>query len=200
MWILIQKFFYLQYLFGIILVSSNVYVLHSIDNSNGSGENYSHVTVSLECTTDSSCPTWNYCSSGHCQCGENHHDNILCKDESNISESGVLDCNCVTYDEATGSTFVGECFYYCMNNFNIHIDRVYHILPRKPMELVNHSVCNWFNRKGLLCGECEDGFSPFVLSYNFSCVNCTDGYKNWWKFSVIAFAPVTCFYLFVVIF
>ena len=108
-------------------MSSNVYVLHGIDDSNinhGSGENYSHVTVSLECTADSSCPMWNYCSSGHCQCGENHHDIILCKDESNISESGILDCNCVTYDEATGSTFVGECFYYCMNNFNIHIDRV----------------------------------------------------------------------------
>ena len=181
-------------------MSSNVYVLQGIDDSNinhGSGENYSHVTVSLECTADSSCPTWNYCSSGHCQCGENHHDIILCKDESNISESGVLDCYCVTYDEATGSTFVGECFYYCVNNYHRHIDRVYHILPRKPMELVNHSVCSWFNRKGLLCGECEDGFSPFVLSYNFSCVNCTD---DWWKFSLIVFAPVTFFYLFVVIF
>ena len=195
-----QKFFHLQYLFGIIvLVSSNVYVLHGIDDSNinrGFGKNYSHGTFSLECTADSSCPTWNYCSSGRCQCGENHHDIILCKDESNIS--GVLDCNCVTYDEATGSTFVGECFYNCVNYINI--DRIYHILPRKPTELVNHSVCSWFNRKGLLCGECEDGFSPFVLSYNFSCVNCTDGYKNWWKFSLIVFAPVTFFYLFVVIF
>ena len=136
MWILIQKFFYLQYLFGIILVSSNVYVLHGIDDSNinrGSGENYSLSTVSLECTADSSCPTWNYCSSGRCHRSSLPH----------FSE--------------------------------------------------NHSVCNWFNRKGLLCGECEDGFSPFVLSYNFSFVNCTDGYKNWWKFSVIAFAPVTCF-------
>ena len=196
-----QKFFYLQYLFGIVLVCSNMYILHSIEDSNvnrGFGENYSHSANSLKCTTDSSCPTWNYCSSGRCQCGENHHDIIHCKDDIESSISGVLDCNCVTYDEATGSTFVGECFYNCVNNINI--DRVYHILPRKPIELVNHSVCSWFNRKGLLCGECEDGFSPFVLSYNFSCVNCTDGYKNWWKFSLIVFAPVTFFYLFVVIF
>ena len=108
----------------------------------------------------------------------------------------------MTYDEATGSTFVGECFYNCVNNINIHVhvDRIYHNLPRQLTELVNHSVCSWFNMKGLLCGECDDGFNPFILSYNFSCVNCTDGYKNWWTSSVIAFAPVTFFYLFVVIF
>ena len=195
MWM--QKFFHLQYLFGIIvLVSSNVYGIDDSNINRGFGKNYSHGTFSLECTADSSCPTWNYCSSGRCQCRENHDDIILCKDESSIS--GVLDCNCVTYDEVTGSTFVGECFYNCVHHINM--DRIYHILPRKPTELVNHSVCSWFNRKGLLCGECEDGFSPFVLSYNFSCVNCTDGYKNWWKFSLIVFAPVTFFYLFVVIF
>ena len=82
MWSLMQKFFHLQYIFGIILVSSN-----GIEDSNINrdfGENYSHSAISLECTTDSSCPTWNYCSSGRCQCGENHHDIILCKDESNI--------------------------------------------------------------------------------------------------------------------
>ena len=103
----------------------------------------------------------------------------------------------VTYDKDTGSTFVGACFYNCVNNVNT--DRVYHILPGKPIELVNNSACSWFNRKGLLCGECEDGFSPFVLSYNLSCVNCTDGYKNWWKLAVIGFAPLTFFYLLIVI-
>ena len=167
-----------------------IVILHGIEDSNinrGFGKNYSHSTISLECITDSSCPTW------RCQCRENHHDIILCKDESNIS--GVLDCNCVTYDEVTGSTFVGGCFYNCVKNN--YIDRIYHILLRKSTELVNQSVCSWFNRKELLCGECEDGFSPFVLSYNFSYVNCTDGYKNWWKFSfkLIVFAPVIFFYL-----
>jgi hypothetical protein len=198
--ILKQKFFYLPYLFVMVLVRSSLHVIHGNEDmyvNEDISDFGPHNDTSSECTVGSSCPTWSYCSSGSCRCGENHHDIIHCKDESNIM-SGVLDCNCVTYDEATGSTFVGACFYNCVNN--IKMDRVYHILPRKPTELMNDSVCNWFNRKGLLCGDCEDGFSPFVLSYNISCVNCTDGYKNWWKFSVIAFAPVTFFYLFVVIF
>ena len=39
-----------------------------------------------------------------------------------------------------------------------------------------------------------------VLSYNLSCVKCPDGQKNWWKFILVGFVPLTFFYLFVVIF
>ena len=78
----------------------------------------------------------------------------------------VLDCNCVTYDEATGFTFAGVCFYNCMNNA-VNADRVYHILPKKAFDLnCSQSACSWFNRKGLLCGEYDKGFSPFVISYD----------------------------------
>ena len=72
---------------------------------------------------------------------------IQCNNKSIIS--AVMDYNCVTYDEDTGSTFVGPCFYNCINS--IDTDQVYHnILPENPNELVNDSVCNWLNRKGLL--------------------------------------------------
>ena len=78
----------------------------------------------------------------------------------------VLDCNCVTYDEATGFTFAGVCFYNCMNNA-VNADWVYHILPKKAFDLnCSQSACSWFNRKGLLCGEYDKGFSPFVISYD----------------------------------
>ena len=66
--------------------------------------------------------------------------------------------------------------------------------------MINESVCTDFNRAGLLCGDCEEGYSPFVLSYNLSCVRCPDGHKNWWKFILAGFVPLTCFYFFVVIF
>ena len=106
----------------------------------------------------------------------------------------------MTYDEATGFTFAGACFYNCMNNV-INADPVYHILPKKPVDLNDsQSACSWFYRKGLLCGECEEGFCPFVLSYNLSCTKCPDGQKNWWRFIVIAFIPLTFLYLIMVIF
>ena len=192
---MIEKFFQLHSLFRIMLICSKLYVLHG--GKCGLDDNASHSIV-VKCTDDTSCPTWNYCSSGSCQCGEKHHGIIQCSNgESRIS--AVLDCNCVTYDEDTGFTFVGACFYNCAHVV-ITADTVYHILPEKPKELVNSSVCSWFNRKGLLCGECEDGFSPYVLSYNLSCVECPDSHKNWWKFVVIGFVPLTFFYLLIVIF
>ena len=73
-------------------------------------------------------------------------------------------------------------------------------LPQKSEALLNKSVCTSFHRTGLLCGDCEEGYSPFVLSYNFSCVKCPDGHKNWWKFILVGFVPLTFFYFFVVIF
>ena len=62
------------------------------------------------------------------------------------------------------------------------------------------SVCEDFNRAGVLCGDCKEGYSPLVFSYNLSCVKCPDGHKNWWKFILAGFVPLTFFYLFMVIF
>ena len=51
-----------------------------------------------------------------------------------------------------------------------------------------------------MCGYCKDGLSPYVLSYNFSCVECQNSPKNWWKFIFLGFGPLTCFYVFVLVF
>ena len=44
------------------------------------------------------------------------------------------------------------------------------------------------------------GHSPLVFFYNLTCVKCPDGHKNWWKFILVAFVPLTFFYFFVVVF
>ena len=65
---------------------------------------------------------------------------------------------------------------------NIKIEKkfnyIYKKLPRKPEELLNESACTHFHRTGLLCGDCEKGHSPFVFSYNLSCVRCP---SIWWQ-------------------
>ena len=61
-------------------------------------------------------------------------------------------------------------------------------------------MCGRFNRTGVLCGECQHGLSPLVLSYDLRCVDCPEGHKNWWKFVVLGFIPLTFFYLFITFF
>ena len=152
------------------------------------------------CTKDSTCPTWFICDfHDNCQCGREHDGIISCRNKT--MTSAVLDCHCVTYDKDTRYTFVGACFYNCENHHSKEMnDLVYRDLPKEPEMLINNSVCTYFHRTGLLCGDCEDGHSPLVLSYNLSCVKCPDGHKNWWKFILVAFAPLTCFYFFIVLF
>jgi hypothetical protein len=79
-------------------------------------------------------------------------------------------------------------------------ETAYTWLPENPETFINGSVCTRFNRGGLLCGDCEEEHSPLVLSYNLSCVRCPDGHKNWWKFFMVAFLPLTFFYLIVLLF
>ena len=157
----------------------------------------------IECGDSNTCPTWFICNSQNkCQCGDGQSKKIIVCDDR-TSTSAVLDCHCVTYDNETGSTFAGKCFYNCENHHSQgNYDRVYYTLPKKPQLLLkfNVSICSSFHRTGLLCGDCEEEYSPFVLSYNLSCVKCPDGHKNWWKFILVAFVPLTVFYFFIVLF
>ena len=130
-----------------------------------------------------------------CRCGDSHGYAVVCDEEKLVS--AVLDCHCVTYDEQTGSTYLGSCFYNCnYYNTNTRVDQVYFNLPKLPESLnkMNDSSCTRFYRTGLLCGDCKDGHSPLVFSYNLTCVKCPDGHKNWWNFILVAFVPLTFFY------
>ena len=151
-----------------------------------------------QCSHDSDCPTWFVCNSSNiCQCGNTHNNAVVC--DHKYLRSAILDCYCVTYDKESRSTNLGSCIFNCDNHKKR--GKVYDPLPPNNSEaLINGSVCTKFSRTGLLCGDCEAGHSPFVLSYNLSCVKCPDGNKNWWKFILVGFLPLTFFYFFVVIF
>ena len=148
------------------------------------------------CSNDSTCPTWFSCNpENRCQCDKTTS-KIVCDDEAQVS--AVLNCNCVTYDSKSKLTYVGSCFYNCLSSVSSHLS--IETLPKNPEILKSTSACTPFHRAGLLCGDCDDGYSPLVLSYNLSCVECPDGHENWWKFILAGFLPLTAFYLFILAF
>ena len=144
------------------------------------------------------CPTWFVCNdtrSGKCQCGPGYHNAIKCCEKRMIS--AVLSCYCVT--ETNGETYAGLCFYNCAwASYNGESRNVYRDISNKTN--LNDLMCGHFGRTGILCGKCKQGLSPLVLSYNLSCVECPDKNKNWWKFILFGFVPLTFFYIFVVFF
>ena len=159
------------------------------------------LTYNNSCTSDGQCPTWYFCenTTNQCKCGKTFHGMIKCDKERGTAY--VLNCYCVTYNEESNSTQAGLCFYNCDSDHQTTMkDTVYHLLPTNPVKDLNSAMCGRFNRTGVLCGKCNKGLYPFVLSYNFTCVECPDGHKNWWKFILAGFVPLTFFYLFVMMF
>ncbi len=162
----------------LLAVPSNEFSSDNVSESKSSGNNN-------HCSNDSICPTWFTCNAkNRCQCDSGYTMAIRCDNQAQTS--AVLNCNCVTYDNESKLTYVGACFYNCITSGDLSIQE----LPENPEMLVsNYSVCKHFHRNGLLCGDCKDGYSPLVLSYDLSCKKCPDGDKNWWKFSWLDFCP-----------
>ena len=137
------------------------------------------------------CPPWYYYSSNHCIFGDNL-DRVL-KDDTHLMQTSIQHFYCMTVSNTTGTSVVGRClfsaFHYC--------SLPYVPLPCNISEL-NDYTCADLNREGQLCGRCQDRFAPPVYSYSMQCVNCTDYRFGWAKYLLIAFVPLTAFFILIV--
>ena len=122
----------------------------------------------------------------------------------------VLDCHCMTYNETSNSIEVGACIENCLSSGrNLH-DKLYMVAfssSKDSLSSANELMCNQppsYNRSryraGRMCGRCLLGFYLQAYSYNITCVNCTEGNTNLWKYFAISLAPLTIFYFLVLFF
>ena len=77
----------------------------------------------------------------------------------------------------------------------------YKLLPENISDL-NSNMCGPMNRKGYLCSNCIDGHGPSisVLIHPNDCYKCTDNWNGVILYLVIMLAPVTLFYLIMLVF
>ena len=156
----------------LVIISTTNLVFSSLaskvtDHKNASDQ----LPYNCSCTSDSHCPTWYFCDNAtkQCKCGKTYRGMIKCDEENGAAY--ILNCYCVTYNEESNSSQAGLCFYNCDSDHQMTMnDKVYHLLPMNPAKDLNSAMCGRFNRTGVLCGKCNEGLYPFVLSYNFTCV------------------------------
>ena len=198
---MIQKVFYptLKFSFAAVLIYSllgRTALLEEKDNKYYSSND--QVTDQCSITSNNSCPTWFVSgANGTCSCGK-RHGIIGCDEDRHIA--AVLNCYCVSYDPGLETVVAGACFFNCEPHRKHQFTSGMHmILPCNIHELDNQT-CRPFKRTGRLCGKCLPGYSPIVYSYNMSCVECPEGSRNWWKFILAAFGPLTLFYFFILFF
>ena len=138
-------------------------------------------------TNDSSlCPLWKYKKTpdSSCECGSSIGQVVRCTNHSVY----IFTCHCMSYSEELGMDIVGTCPFLCEN--------LYFIKVHPNLDY----LCNQINRTGQLCGKCSEGYAPAVYSYGSLCVQCTHYKHNWIKYVMIAYLPVTIFYIIVILF
>ena len=148
--------------------------------------------------TEEDCPTWMYHtnSSNKCTCGVDNHHTVKC--DQSVDQVYILDSYRMTYDKSNREVIVGASLYGMFTpNDNYE---TYHLVPMNKSQL-NEAMCGRYNRKGRLCGECKEGYSPLVYSYDIHCRKCTEteSKHNIIKYVGVAFVPLTLFYFLVVL-
>ena len=149
------------------------------------------------------CPPWSYCDSVHgtCKCPRIPTRALECDGFEKRNSPRVLECNCMTYNEELNQTEVGHCIYNCaIYKKTSPFDVVYHSFPTNTSDW-NDVMCGKF-RTGTLCGRCneEDGFYPRAYSFDVTCIKCTNGKSNWWKYVLSVYLHLTLFYLIILCF
>ena len=123
-----------------------------------------------------SCPTWHYYNNatGQCECGFG----LVCSSDGNQVVIG--NAFCATSSRHDGDYYRGACqFKPTINNTN----RLYSEMPGNASQL-DEVMCGPYNRRGLLCGECKDGYGPAVYSLDQKCAKCS---SLWSGFTVLIF-------------
>ena len=176
----------------------------SLQTSPSAELTYSFKTYSSDtCLMNGSydCSPWSYCDNndGTCKCNRNNADVFKCDTHGN--RYSILTCYCLTLSEKMNTTEVGLCIYNCyhLGKTKFDVDVAYITLPNNISDL-NDAMCGMYNRTGTLCGDCVSSTYLRAYSYDLSCTNCAGDWSNWIKYIVVAYVPLTIFYIVILVF
>ena len=179
----------------IVAISVNVVIILCSNHSVNTFESVSDDSIT--------CAPWHYIdpSNRMCKYCVSKTSLIKCTDEGTLLRIGY----CTTYTAGEGVS-MARCPYLKMKTLRhayitARNDPLYIILPDNISEL-NDYMCGPMNRKGFLCSECIDGFSPSFTSPDYmACSNCTAlRYYGVPLFILTEIFPITLFYLMFVLF
>ena len=152
--------------------------------------------------SNTSCPTGLYynTTTSKCQCDEflAEYQFVSCNQQRNRAyiHSGV----CLTTGATNNSFTFGLCPLTFGNWKNI-TNRLWLELPSDP-DMLNATMCGPYNREGLLCGKCIDGYGLPVYSLDVKCVNCSSlsTSASITLYVIIEIFSTTLFFMFVTVF
>ena len=139
------------------------------------------------------CPPWKYhkYNNSSCECGANIYNIVDCEDDYSIVH--LQSCHCMSYMDNSDDDAVvmGACPYLCTDYIylDIHAD-------------TKNNLCNsdlQQNRQGQMCGHCKENHFPSSYSYQLKCAHCSHYKYNWLEYVVMAYLPLTIFFLVMIV-
>ena len=140
-----------------------------------------------------SCPPGFVPQRNNCVCADWPNEMVTCDEGS--QQASMKIGYCMTYDNETREVRAGHCTNTFFRNDSY---KLYYPLPTEVSDL-NDRVCAPSNSKGLLCGECQEGFAIAAL-WNTLCINCTGTTNGWIKFLAAEYLPLTVIFMLIITF
>ena len=152
------------------------------------------LSLVLVLATNTSCPTWFYYdnSTQQCNCGNG----LLCSSNKIVE---IQDGLCATSAGEGDQYYISDCpFRHTVNNTN----RIYSDEMPADSDLLDEVMCGPYNRKGLLCGRCIDGYGPTAHILDLRCANCSKipEYYAIPLYLVLELLPITLLFICVTLF
>ena len=141
--------------------------------------------------------------------------NELCQCCSRLDRDTVIECKendlfiryaytfCLTWNNATQSMEITRCFFIRKNSSAPSCDNYYfyNLYSKSDITVpnLNDVNCKAYNREGLQCRKCIDGYGPAAFSDGVTCANCSE-HKHLWIINVLfQLTMVTLLYIAVVL-
>ena len=159
-------------------------------------------------TNQTVCPPWMADEDGLCQCNPSYSSLF----QGSFLRSVFCDRLSLTTYAASGTCFthsnsslidadyvIGDCPYVPVRNQS-YFHRLLKALPENESDL-DHVMCGPFNREGLLCSRCRPGYGIAVYSIGYPCAECGSSSGLFvFLYLLLELAPITVFYVIVVVF
>ena len=99
---------------------------------------------------------------------------------------------CATSSDNGSDYNIGGCPIRHSNNIN----RQYSEMPSNASQL-DEAMCGPYNRQGLLCGECKDGYGHAVDPIDVKCINCSNSLSGYaiYLYLLLQFVSTTLIYI-----